>query len=42
MAVKRTKRSKSQAQSIGDVFAEVGRAPRHRLPDNEMDPEVAY
>ena len=42
MAVKRTKRSKSQAQSIGDAFAEVGRAPRHRLPDNEMDPEVAY
>ncbi len=40
MAVKRTRRSKSQ--SIGDVFAEVGRAPRHRLPDNEMDPEVAY
>ena len=42
MAVKRTKRSKSQAQSIDDAFAEVGRAPRHRLPDNEMDPEVAY
>jgi glutamate decarboxylase len=40
VAVKRTKRSKSQ--SIGDVFAEVGRAPRHRLPDHEMDPEVAY
>jgi glutamate decarboxylase len=40
VAVKRTKRSKSQ--SIGDVFAEVGRAPRHRLPENEMDPEVAY
>ena len=42
MAVKRTRRSQSQSQSIGDVFAEVGRAPRHRLPDNEMDPEVAY
>jgi glutamate decarboxylase len=40
VALKRTKRAKSQ--SIGDVFAEVGRAPRHRMPDDEMDPEVAY
>jgi glutamate decarboxylase len=40
VAVKRTRRA--QAQTIGDVFAEVGRAPRHRLPDAEMDPEVAY
>ncbi len=40
MALKRTKRA--QAQTIGDVFSEVERAPRHRLPDDEMDPEVAY
>ena len=40
MALKKTKRAGTQ--SIGDVFAEVGRAPRHRMPDDEMDPEVAY
>ncbi len=40
MAVKQTKRA--GAQSVGDVFAEIGRAPRHRIPDDEMDPEVAY
>ncbi len=40
MALKRTKRA--QAQTVGDVFSEVRRAARHRLPDGEMDPEVAY
>ena len=40
MAVKKTKRA--GAQSIGDVFADIGRAPRRRIPDDEMDPEVAY
>jgi glutamate decarboxylase len=40
VAIKRTKRA--QAQTVGDVFSEVRRAARHRLPDNEMDPEVAY
>ena len=40
MAIKQTKRSKSQ--SIGDVFAAVGRAPRHQMPVDEMEPEVAY
>ena len=40
MAVKQTKRA--NAQTVGDVFSEVGRAPRRRLPENEMDPEVAY
>ncbi len=40
MALKKTKRA--GAQTIGDVFSEVGRAPRHRIPDEEMDPEVAY
>ena len=40
MAIKKTKRA--GAQSVGDVFAEIGRAPRRRIPDDEMDPEVAY
>jgi glutamate decarboxylase len=40
VALKRTKRA--QAETIGDVFSEVRRAARHRLPDSEMDPEVAY
>jgi glutamate decarboxylase len=40
VAVKRTKRAGTQ--SIGDVFAEIGHAPRRRIPDDEMDPEVAY
>ena len=40
MAVKQTKRA--NAQTVSDVFSEVGRAPRRRLPENEMDPEVAY
>ncbi len=40
MAIKQTKRAR--AQSIGDVFSEVGRAPRHKMPNDEMDPEVAY
>ena len=39
MAVK-TKRA--GAQTVGDVFSAVGRAPRHKMPDDEMDPEVAY
>jgi glutamate decarboxylase len=40
VAVKRTRRAGTQ--SIGDVFAEIGHAPRRRIPDDEMDPEVAY
>jgi len=36
------KRKRAGAQSVGDVFTEIGRAPRHRIPDDEMDPEVAY
>jgi len=40
VAVKRSRRA--EAQTIGDVFAAVGRAPRHKMPDDEMDPEVAY
>ena len=40
MALKKAKHV--GAQSVGDIFAEVGRAPRHRMPDDEMDPEVAY
>jgi glutamate decarboxylase len=36
------KNKRARAQSIGDVFSEVGRVPRHRMPDDEMDPEVAY
>jgi glutamate decarboxylase len=40
VALKRTKRA--LAQTVGDVFSEVRRAARHRLPDGEMDPEVAY
>jgi glutamate decarboxylase len=31
-----------RAQTVGDVFTAVGRVPRHRMPDDEMDPEVAY
>ena len=40
MAVKKTKRA--GVQLIGDVFSEVQRAPRNRIPDHEMDPDVAY
>jgi glutamate decarboxylase len=40
VALKRTRRH--GGQSIGDVFSEVHRAPRGRIPENEMDPEVAY
>lgn len=38
MAVK-TKRA--GAQTVGDVFSAVTRAPKHKMPDDEMDPEVA-
>jgi glutamate decarboxylase len=40
VAIKQTKRAR--AQSVGDVFSEVRRAPRHEIPADEMDPEVAY
>ena len=40
MAIKQTKRAR--AQLVGDVFSEVRRAPRHEMPMEEMDPEVAY
>ncbi len=40
MAIKQTKRAR--AQLIGDVFSGVRRAPRHEMPTEEMDPEVAY
>ena len=41
MALKHRKRA--GAGSIGDIFAsEVRRAPRNRIPEGEMDPEVAY
>jgi glutamate decarboxylase len=36
------KNRRARAQTIGDVFSAVGRVPRHRMPDDEMDPEVAY
>jgi glutamate decarboxylase len=36
------KTKRAGAQSIGDVFSAVERAPRHKMPDDEMDPEVAY
>jgi glutamate decarboxylase len=40
VAIKQTKRAR--AQLVGDVFSEVRRAPRHEIPSEEMDPEVAY
>jgi glutamate/tyrosine decarboxylase-like PLP-dependent enzyme len=36
------KTKRAGAQTVGDVFSAVGRAPRHKMPDDEMDPEVAY
>jgi glutamate decarboxylase len=39
VALKHPKRTRDVAV---DIFTEVGRAPRHRMPDSEMDPEVAY
>jgi hypothetical protein len=40
VALKRTQRA--QAQTIGDDFSEIGLVSRHRLPDDEMDPEIAF
>ncbi len=39
MALKHPKRSRGPA---GDIFTEVGRVPRHRLPAEERDPNVVY
>jgi glutamate decarboxylase len=36
------KHSRQSREVPSDVFTEVGRVPRHRLPAEEMDPEVAY
>jgi glutamate decarboxylase len=36
------KTKRAGAQTVGDVFAAVHHAPRHKMPDDEMDPEVAY
>jgi glutamate decarboxylase len=36
------KHSKQHRDVPVDVFTEVGRVPRHRMPSEEMDPEVAY
>jgi glutamate decarboxylase len=36
------KTRRAGAQTVGDVFAAVHTAPRHTMPDDEMDPEVAY
>ena len=38
MALKHPKRPRPS----GDIFTEVGRVPRHHMPDDEMDPSVAY
>ena len=40
MAIKKTKRA--GLETVGDVFAEVGRVPRHRMPAEERDPDVVY
>jgi len=36
------KHSRQSREVPADVFTEVGRVPRHRMPAEEMDPEVAY
>ena len=36
------KHSRQSREVPVDVFTEVGRVPRHRMPTDEMDAEVAY
>jgi glutamate decarboxylase len=36
------KHPRQAREDHADVFTEVGRVPRHRMPAEEMDPEVAY
>ena len=42
MALKHPRLTRETHAEHADIFTEVGRAPRRRIPAGEMDPEIAY